>query len=277
MASNEKERRQRRLQSDIDRLAREFDEEISGIGSSLFPRGGPDSVEADEAANEANYVTLFDAWKESAKNERLVARLVRIVPTGTKVTLRQLDPVARTFRTIDWPAEWESLRSRIEQRMKGDETRPGPMDVGTASLLEFPRFKRREGGEGIALREWVALELDISNLQKEVLPELVNRHLGSNGPMEFEAEVTMRDFPEMQIFSTSATSGACIQNAQRAPVLSASATSWSSRIKRTCPSCLSWLAGVCRISWKTSWSKRATSSSRSKGSSASKDTPGFTR
>lgn len=203
VASSEQERRQRRLEADIDRLAREFDEEISSIGSALVPRGfDADSSDQNDVTIESNYLKLFESWKESAKNDHLVKRLVRIVPKGESVSLRQMDPTNKTFLQTDWPSGWESFRARLTTRLKNNESRPGPMDTGTVSVLEFPRWTRRERTEGFAVREWVAIELDTTVLQQEILPELVQRHLGGNGLMEYEAEIAMRETPDLFVYSS---------------------------------------------------------------------------
>ncbi len=220
VASSEQERRQRRLEADIDRLAREFDEEISSIGSALIPRGfNADLAGQNDAAVESNYLTLFESWKESAKHERVIKQLVRIVPNGEKVSLRMMDAANKTFRPIDWPYGWESFRARLMARLSNPETRGGPMDTGTMSVLEFPRWNHRDRTEGAYVREWVAIELDTTVLQQEVLPELLQRHLGGNGPMEYEAEIAMREIPEVRIYSSTGNSSAIATTADASTVL----------------------------------------------------------
>ena len=205
VASSEQERRQRRLEADIDRLAREFDEEISSIGSALVPRGfDADISDQNDAAIESNYLKLFESWKESAKNDHLVKRLVRVIPKGETVLLRQMDPTHKTFYPTDWPYGWESFKARLTARLQNEESRPRPMDTGTISVLEFPRWNRRDRTEGASIREreWVAIELDTTVLQQEMLPELVQRHLGGAGPMEYESEIAMRETPDVFVYSS---------------------------------------------------------------------------
>ena len=124
VASSEQERRQRRLEADMNRLAREFDEEISSVGSALVPRGfDTDVSDQTDAVIEANYLALFNSWKESAKNDHLVKRLVRIVPKGDSVLLRQMDPTHKAFYQTEWPSGWESFKARLTTRLKNDEGR----------------------------------------------------------------------------------------------------------------------------------------------------------
>ena len=98
---------------------------------------------------------------------------------------------------------WDSFRQRLEARLKGEDGRPGPMDGGTLNVLEFPRWGHRDRTDGGAPREWLAVELDLSVVQKELIPELLQQHLGNSGPMEYEAEITKRGEPALVVYSSS--------------------------------------------------------------------------
>ncbi|MGC4050044.1 MAG: HAMP domain-containing sensor histidine kinase [Paludibaculum sp.] len=50
--------------------------------------------------------------------------------------------------------------------------------------------------------EWLLIEFDLDTIQKEVLPELLSRHLFGSAVPEYQVEVTLRDRPEQLIFSS---------------------------------------------------------------------------
>ncbi len=200
VSTSEQDRRQRRLQADIERVAADFDTEVTTIAAALSSNNADGN---NEASIESSYAKSFEIWRESAKHERLVSRVVRLVPDGESVKLREFDPIRSEFKAGTWPMGWDSFRQRLESRRRGEEGRPGPMDGGTINVLEFPRWGRHDRSEGAAVREWLAVELDLSVVQKELIPELLQQHLGSSGPVEYEAEITKRGEPGLVVYSSS--------------------------------------------------------------------------
>ncbi len=201
VSASEQDRRQRRLQADIERLARDFDDEISTIFTAIATNNREWS-DLDDATIEAGYLQQFESWRESAKHEQLVRRLVRVIPKGDSFVLREANPLRKEFQTVDWPPGWERFRERMNGRLRGDGSRPGPMDGGTINVIEIPRWRSRERVEGNGIREWLAVELDLPLIQKEWIPELLKHHLGSTGPLEYDAEITMSEEPERIVFAS---------------------------------------------------------------------------
>ncbi len=200
VSTSERDRRQRRLQADIERVATDFDSEVTGVATALALNNSDGN---DESSIETAYARNFETWRESAKHEHLVSRMMRLVPNGMGVTLREFDPGRREFKPGTWPMGWDSFRQRLEARLLGEDGRPGPLDGGTLNVLEFPRWGHHDRSDGGAVREWLAVELDLSVVQKELIPELLQQHLGSSGPMEYEAEITKRGEPALVVYSSS--------------------------------------------------------------------------
>ncbi|WP_407674043.1 sensor histidine kinase [Paludibaculum fermentans] len=150
-----------------------------------------------------------------------------------------------TFRAVEWPAEWSSLRARLESQLNRSEfggRRPfwagssaesavvelprvrfpnnggpaGPRQPREMGLPGEPRLSRepRPGEPRADFRdlrrddffrlslEWLVIELDLETVQKELLPELLSRHLFGSATPEYQVEVTLRDHPEQLIFSS---------------------------------------------------------------------------
>jgi signal transduction histidine kinase len=129
--------------------------------------------------------------------------------------LRALDLNKGTFQAADWPAAWTPLRDRMSARLAGEPGR-GPMPFGPRGddldLIDLPVFSRfEEGGPGSSPgpwfgrpREmaWLILEVDPDYVRSNLLPELMQRHLGSGEKLEYQAELTARENPSRVIFQS---------------------------------------------------------------------------
>jgi signal transduction histidine kinase len=176
-----------RLRADLDnnlrRLSRDFSSQIASACRQLTPAG---AVQNSNAA-ETDVTDRYLAWKAEGQ-----PRMFRAIALAAKVDgaleLRRLDFANGTFRAADWPVEWSSVRQRLMTRLAPHS--PPAFGAGTDStpLLESPLwepegpFGRREAG-------WIIFELDTLYLRKVLLPEMIQRHLGSRDGSEYEVEV----------------------------------------------------------------------------------------
>jgi signal transduction histidine kinase len=91
------------------------------------------------------------------------------------------------------------------------------------NLVEMPRFGiPRPGagppGFGRAEQEWLVVELDLDYVRTDVLPELLQRHLGAGGRLDYQAEVVTRTDPPVVIYQSDAGQGVRIGSAADALV-----------------------------------------------------------
>ncbi len=187
-----------RLRTDLDnnlrRLSRDFSSQIASACRQLTPAGTIQNMEAAEADVTDRYL----AWKPEGQPRMFRAIAVAAKADG-RLKLRRLDFANGTFRAADWPVEWSGLRERLEFRLAPHSAPAFGAAVGSSALLESPLwgpegpFGRRESG-------WIVFELDTSYLGKVLLPEMIQRHLGSRDGSEYEVEVVDARSPATVIY-----------------------------------------------------------------------------
>jgi hypothetical protein len=198
------------LQGSLNRLSQDFDAEITAACAALLPARPPLAGEL----NEEDYATRYMKWKASARHNQLLRSVAIAVPQDSALILRTLDLERGVFVTAEWPPAWTSLRDRLAARSsrKPREFRrpPGPPGEDQGLLVEFPRFTGQPGGPpgtqpdppGPREAEWVIVEFDLDYIQAVVLPDLLQRHLGSGGSLDYEVEVVTKGNPPSLIYQS---------------------------------------------------------------------------
>src|SRR5450432_2611398 len=74
----EQDRLKTNLQTTLERLRNEFNDNISEAAGALTSRGG--EVPADPSEREKLYIQKFNRWRDTKRQERLFATIARIVP-----------------------------------------------------------------------------------------------------------------------------------------------------------------------------------------------------
>ncbi len=189
------------LQTSLHRLSQDFNAEVAAACLALLP----ESSQVDDADREAAYRARYAQWKESSQHNRLFRRIALVIPQGPDGAheLRSLDLDQGVFATAEWPAGWNALRDRLAARIQGLPLRFGSMAEDHPALIDLPRFTR-PGGPGFRPREaeWLLLELDLDYLSAVVFPELLERHLGGRGKLEYQAELVARSNPAAVIYQS---------------------------------------------------------------------------
>jgi signal transduction histidine kinase len=202
----ERERLQQSLQTTLYRLSEDFNSEINAVCSALVP----DQAQLDQAGVEEAYAARYLQWRESSGHDRLFRRIAIVVPQGDGLLLRDLDLQRAVFASGEWPPSWASLRERLTswvfegQRLEGPT---GGFAGDTANLVELPRFgPPRPGGGPAGFRgaeqEWLVVELDLDYFRTAIFPELLQRHLGVGGRMDYQAEVVSKTSPPVLIYQS---------------------------------------------------------------------------
>ena len=219
------ERMQRSLQASLARLSQDFNTDIANSIRALVPATTPADARVAESVVEAQ----FEQWKKSNHGGQIFRRIAMVIPQDEALNLKILDSKKGIFSPTPWPEEWsrtkEALESRISRRNRpGPGGGPGPPNgqgarqVGDSLVLEVPlmlppseRPTQAGGprGRGFFPREigWMLFELNTDYARDVMLPEGLQRHLGSDGNLDYQAEVVTKSIPAKVIYQSDASAG----------------------------------------------------------------------
>jgi signal transduction histidine kinase len=193
----DRERRQGSLRSSLARVSQEFNSEIAAICRQIIPVNS----EGDTAAQEEEIAARYGQWKKSSRHGRVFRRIAIATASPDHVArLRALNLQTEQFEPAEWPEEWTNFKQRMEARF-GEHPRenrgaPGPPFPDESTAFETPlfgmsppgphgQFERRQGA-------WMIFELELPYVRDVLLPELLQRHLGSGGSLDYQVEVVSR-------------------------------------------------------------------------------------
>jgi signal transduction histidine kinase len=201
----ERERLRATLRANLSRLSQDLDTEILGARLALQPGLRTPVDEPTEAEYAANYVR----WKAATRHNQLLRRVAIASPRESTLVLRGLNMERGTFEPAEWPAGWRDLRDQLTSWLAGgSEARPRPpaLTPDDGLLLEFPRFGRPSGPPAArpdpGRARWLIVEVNLGYVKNVILPELLRRHLGGGGGLEYQAEVTSRTSPQVVIYQS---------------------------------------------------------------------------
>jgi len=184
----EKQRLETMLQSGLNRLSQEFNDEISLLCLALV-RG-----------DDADYLARLNAWRESGHHPGMLRAAYIARPANGDLQLLRLAPETMSEEPTPWPPTWEGLRRQLLARLAGERGRWGLGIRNDQTLIELPRFPRNPGpwagpGPGLRELEWVLVDLDGPYLATVLVPELLARHLGEPAAAEYLYSVSVRNDP----------------------------------------------------------------------------------
>ncbi len=151
------------LQASLDRLSADFNSEIAAACRALVPAG----------SSEAEFAARYQQWKKTARDGQMFRAIAIARPQ-----LRRLNLETGAFETAQWPAEWSAIR----ERRRGPPG-PPPEDYGPAFELPLSGTSPRGPPSGSLI-----FELNLPYVRDVMLPELIQRHLGS----DYQVEVVTR-------------------------------------------------------------------------------------
>ncbi|MGA2771566.1 MAG: HAMP domain-containing sensor histidine kinase [Bryobacteraceae bacterium] len=157
------------LQASLDRLSRDFNSEIATACRALLPAN----------SSEAEFAARYEQWKRTARHGQIFRAIAIAQPQTKAVILRRLDLETGAFETTEWPAEWSAIR----ERLRGGRPGPPPEDDGPA--FDLPLFGMPPRGDPSGD---LILDLNLQYVRDVMLPELIQRHLGS----DYQVEVVTR-------------------------------------------------------------------------------------
>jgi len=179
----ERERLQASLQSGLNRLSQDFNDEISLLCRAIM-RG-------DDSA----YLFRLKTWQESGRHIGMLRGAFVARPVKGDMQLLRLQTDTDSEDLVPWPPEWEGMRRQMLARISGERSRGGVGARGDLTLIDLPRFGRGPGPGGPPGREpggspgreteWVLLDMDAQYLSTVLVPELLARHLGEPAAAEY--------------------------------------------------------------------------------------------
>lgn len=192
VSQGEQERMRRALQANLSRLSQEFNGELLAGAQELRP---PEHESMEAQALDAEYLSRFRNWRESARQPNLFARIIRISPAHGRAELRELDQNRMAFVAASWPTGWGELRDEIQARLSSEPGPRGPLHVSNTPLIETPYWGAAAGDQP---EEWLVLEVNVDYVRTVFLPELLTRHLGPDS--EYDVEVFPSGVSSQAIF-----------------------------------------------------------------------------
>jgi signal transduction histidine kinase len=188
----EKQRLQQQLQAELSHLSREFNDEVTRACSGLLPSVS----QIEELGKERAYAAQYSRQRES--NDRMFSRIALVIPEGDSLVFSNLDFDTGQFSRADWPAAWSGVREQMLARIRSGG--PGPNMPSDSTLIDLPRFGNR--GPSSGEQEWLLAELNLDYVRTAMLPELLHRHLGAGGKLDYQAEVVSNADPSRVIFQS---------------------------------------------------------------------------
>jgi signal transduction histidine kinase len=198
VANAESHRLREDLQSRLNLLRRDLNEEISSACYAYIPA----NWEIQAHGRDQAYLSQYRQRKQSG--DRVVRRIALAVPAQGDLTLFFPDDTGSHLLRGAWPQEWTAMHNSLSLRLRGG---PAPLNQ-SSTLVEFPRFgpENSSAGPRSIEQEWLLLDLDADYIGQTLLPELLNRYLGQTGNLEYDAEVFAKVDPAFFIYRSSADS-----------------------------------------------------------------------
>jgi signal transduction histidine kinase len=197
VADAESHRLREDLQYRLNLLRRDLNDQVFAACYGYIPA----NWEIEKLGRDMAYLSQYRNRKESG--DHVVRRMAVAVPD--KLDLLLLFPDAAGMHLVpgNWPPEWDAMRKSLIVRLRGG---PAPLNQ-SSTLVEFPRFgtDKRSGPRAVE-QEWLLLDLDPDHIGRTLLSEMLNRYLGQNGKLEYDAQVVARANPAITIYRSSTES-----------------------------------------------------------------------
>jgi signal transduction histidine kinase len=211
VSTAERARLQTSLESSLRRLSLDLNTELTNGFRAIMP-----ATNAEQARPVERYAERFLHWRETNQYGRLFRRIIIAQDNSAgEWSLTMVDRDKNSISPLEWPSGWGKLRERISRHQGDQETVSrrlrfvGPVYDSVNQLVAVPLMIW--GQEDVEPRfrqgppepfHWVIAELDMDYLRADVLPALVQRHLGVKDANIYQLKLTPRDDPERLLFST---------------------------------------------------------------------------
>jgi signal transduction histidine kinase len=209
------------LQASLNRISVDFGVEIATAVRALLPAG----ANTDSATVETQVAARYAQWKTTARHRQMFRHIALAEPRNKSLVLHSLDLEKAAFETSPWPPDWAPVKARLETILSTEARSgrgfPGPPLDMQGMLFDLPAFPPsgpgHPGGQpGRGEVPSLIFDLSPEYARDVMLPELLQRHLESNGTLEYQVEVLTRRHPAEVIYQSD--SGAQVANSADASV-----------------------------------------------------------
>ena len=201
------------LQASLNRVSQEVDAEIVTAATAIVPPMTDDPGDIEQQLRDR-----YDQWKQSSRHSQLFRRVALAVPQASSLALHSIEPPSAPV--LEWPASLQPMQQRLE-RIVLSHQHPAPDGGGSPA----PDMSARRDNEGLAVEypmltaapqkaglgpgpfgrhevAWVVFELNPDYLRSTLLPEILQRHLGTGGNLDYQVWVLDRANPQNVIYAS---------------------------------------------------------------------------
>jgi len=195
------------LQASLSRISFDFGLEIAAAVRALLPA----DAATDSGTVEAEVAARYTQWKTTARHRQMFRHIAIAEPRNRNLVLRSLDLEKAAFETSAWPPDWAPVKARLETMLSAEARTgrgfPGPPPDTQGTLFDLPTFPLsgpgHPGGQpGRGEVPSLIFDLNPEYARDVLLPELLQRHLESNGTLEYQVEVLTRRHPAAVIYQS---------------------------------------------------------------------------
>src|SRR5579872_461771 len=215
LSEAEQQRMQASLRTATFTFSRDFDSGITHVYTALQGwRGG------EREPSESDYSKRWMDWLATSADRNLVRNFYLAQKgEGETLTLLRLDRGTGIFQPVEWPAAFAKLRMRLEPELKSDHARSSllanaidrEVPAVVAPYFHFPApppadSRPADGGflRRPAIGGWAIAELDLDWIEKQWLPELVERHFAGASGLDYQVAVVDGKDQHKLIFTSDA-------------------------------------------------------------------------
>jgi signal transduction histidine kinase len=179
------------LNDQLRRLAQAFNNDIRDACLTLLPEPKEIAALGTIEAHKARYAQ----WV-SSHDRSFFTRLAIAAPEKGKLSLFGIDSEGG-IAPMEWPPDWEPLRSAMSSRLAGSGRPPNARPDST--VLQEPVFASGTSGPEL---EWMIFDLNVDYTRTKVMPQLVAEYLNPGGDAVYDVSVSLSQPGGGVIFST---------------------------------------------------------------------------
>jgi signal transduction histidine kinase len=191
------------------RFSRDFDSSITHVYSALLGSRGPQEQTPEDFAKR------WTDWSASSADRNLVRGFYLAVPAGKELggsmNLLQFDRASGSLKPADWPPAFAHLRSRLESEHARPSMMANSVDSAIPAVvaphLHFSAPPSNPGEENgyfrrPAVASWAIGELDLDWIEKQLLPELVERHFSGGDGFDYQVAIVSGKPPGKLLYTS---------------------------------------------------------------------------
>src|ERR1035438_8848090 len=196
------------LQASLVRTSLDFNSEILSACSAILPPSAAMDVKELRQQISARYLD----WKKNARQSQIFRGVALAVPLARSLQLQILDLNSGLFANSEWPASWENTFKHLEANrtwLGGGPPPPPSGDPGTqgaseGTTFDFAIFSPHAPPSQAGFRRpqvaWVVFDVNPEYVRDAVLPEILQRHLGTGGSLDYQVVVVSKAGPNSTIY-----------------------------------------------------------------------------